>query len=186
MTNKDDLALLVKEIKKGKNGAFEELYLSLYEPLCKFAWRILRCPHLSEEIVQDTFLTIWEKKELLDSNKSIKSLHKSVRNKALNHLKHQKVVANFLDQASWLSDDSYTMNVEFYDSADIISLVNKAVDELPGGAREIYILIQKDGLTYQEISEVLGISHKTAESQMARALKLLRHKLASNYEQSEK
>ncbi|MEX0928976.1 MAG: RNA polymerase sigma-70 factor [Balneolales bacterium] len=178
MSKSDKEGDWILKIRGGDKEAFKMLYLKYYGQLCRFAWRFLRSPHLSEEVVQDTFLSVWESRATLDVNKQIKSfLYKIVRNKSLNHLKRQTIVDDYNLESIWANDPHDTQKHDFKEKNDFLLAVNKAIENLPKGARQIYILYQDDGLTYKEISEVLEISTKTVESQMTRALKLIRQEI---------
>ncbi|MEX0772843.1 MAG: RNA polymerase sigma-70 factor [Balneolales bacterium] len=173
----------VKKIKEGDRDAFGKLYLRYYGSLCKFAWRFLNSPQLSEELVQDVFLNIWETRIQLDEDKSIRSyLYAIVRNKALNHIKHRKVIEKFNSDEDWLSNTTSFQMHDFDEQYEFTETVKKAIENLPKGAGQIYKLYRSDGLTYQEIAEVLEISPKTVESQMTRALKILRENLYTEYD----
>lgn len=168
----------VERIIDGDKDAFKMLYLKFYGPLCRFAWQLLRSSHLSEELVQDAFLNLWEDRSILNKDKNVKSfLYKNVKNKALNHLKRQGIIDQFNQESIWLNDQFCTQVHDFNEKDKFIDAVKKAIENLPEGVRKIYKLYRKDGLTYQEISEFLEITPKTVESQLAIALKQLRKDL---------
>lgn len=171
----------IENIRNGDSKAFEKLFLEFYSPLCKFAWRFVRSSHIAEELVQEIFMDVWEDRESLDSSKNIKSfLYQSVRNKALNHIKHKNLAEEYNQEIEWFNRTPITQIHSFAGDSEFIRRTKKEIENLPEGARIIYKLSRKDGLTYREISEVLDISIKTVESQMSRALKILRQNL-SNY-----
>lgn len=175
----DDIRLLIKKIKTGDKEAFKKLFLEYYDPLSNFAWRYIKSVHIAEELVQEAFLSIWESREMLDSSKNIKSyLYQIVRNKALNHLKHKDVVEKYNTQIDWLNSVSISQMHDFDEQPEFIEAAQEAIESLPDGARRIYKLHRKDGLTYKEIAEVLDISIRTVESQMSRALEKLRNNLS--------
>ena len=174
------VSLLVKNIKAGDRKAFKELFLKFYDPLCQFVWTYTRSGHISEELVQDVFLTVWELRENLDPAQDIRSyLYRSVRNRALNHIKHRNLANEYNNDIEWLKPSPVTQQ-HSYDtgSTTFEKEVKQAIRNLPDGARRIYILSRKEGLTYREIAAVLDISIKTVESQMSRALKMLRETLS--------
>ncbi|MCW9706492.1 RNA polymerase sigma-70 factor [Fodinibius salsisoli] len=180
----DDIKLWISKIREGDREAFEKLFLRFYDPLCKFAWRYLRSAHISEELVQDVFLTVWESRESLDPEKSIKSyLYKAVKNKALNHLKHKNLAEDYNQQIDWLNSTSISQIHDFNnEDSKFVKAVQKEIDNLPEKARHVYKLSRKDGLTYQEIADILDISKRTVESQISRSLKILRERLAQYFD----
>ena len=172
---------MVKNIKAGDRKAFKELFLKFYDPLCQFVWTYTRSWHISEELVQDVFLAVWEFRETLDPEQDIRSyLFQSVRNKALNHIKHRNLANEYNSHIEWLKPDPVTQQHSCRISSTFERDVKQAIGNLPDGARRIYILSRKEGLTYREIATVLNISIKTVESQMSRALKMLRDALAEH------
>lgn len=175
----DEIERLTNRIRKGDRDAFSNLFLKLYEPLTKFAWRYLRSKHIAEEVVQDVFMDIWEGRDRLDPQKNVRSyLYQSVKNKALNQLKHKKIAEEHNMKIEWLNSSPEFQEHQLDEGSKFVKAARKSIEELPEGARQIYKLSRKDGLTYKEIAEVLEISPKTVESQMSRALKILRRDLA--------
>lgn len=174
-----DVKQWIERISEGDRKAFEKLFLKFYDSLCRFAWRFVRSSHISEELVQEVFLEIWELRDSLDPEKNIKSyLYRSVRNKALNHLKHEDLADEYNKKIEWLNPSPVTQLHSLEEQTEFERAAKKAIENLPEGARNIYKLSRKDGLTYREITEVLDISPKTVESQMSRALKILRQSLS--------
>jgi len=168
-----------EEIKEGDRRAFKKFFLRFYEPLCNFAWRYVRSQHISEELVQDAFLAIWESRTLLDQKKNIKTyLYQIVRNKALNYRKHQEIEEQYNKDIEWLHSSNISQMHNFDEESEFIKAAQQAIEDLPEGALQIYKLSRKEGLTYKEIAEILDISPRTVESQMSRALKKLRKSLS--------
>lgn len=169
----------IKKVKEGDQKAFKKLFLRFYDPLCQFSWQFTRSRHISEELVQEVFLAVWKSKETLDPQKDIKSfLYQSVRNKALNHIKHERLAEEYNSKIDWLSPTPVTQRHNHGEESKFVQAAQEAIESLPDRARQIYMLSRKDGLTYKEISTVLDISVKTVESQMSRALKILRESLS--------
>ena len=168
---------LFQEIKAGKKQSFEQLFRAYYSPLCVFAHRFIDDADDCEEVVQDFFLKIWEKRNEIDITTSVKSyLFGSVRNRCFNYLKHQKIKQQYQNNIIHLTDsDSYQSN-EFLE-IDLIEKINRCIAELPDRRREIFVLNREKGLKYREIADQLGISIKTVETQMGHALRELREKL---------
>lgn len=173
------IQLWISKIKGGDGKAFKKLFLQFYDPLCQFSWQYTRSRHISEELVQEVFLNIWKSRETLDPQQNIKSyLYQSVRNKALNHLKHENLEKEYNHTIEWLSPSPATQRHSGEEHSEFVQAAQKAIEDLPDRARQIYKLSRKDGLTYREIATVLDISVKTVESQMSRALKILRKSLS--------
>lgn len=177
--NRNNEKQWIEAIGNGDEDAFENLFLTYYSLLCKFAWRYVRSAHIAEELVQDVFANIWEKKETLDPKGSIKAyLYQSVKNKALDHMRHQEVINKYLSERAKMEKKMvYQESIQPEETA-FLKAARQAIEELPERARQVYKLHRKDGLTYSEIAEVMEISPKTVESQMSRALNILRSRLS--------
>lgn len=158
--------------------AFEQLFKAHYKALHAYAFVILRDDDTAEEIVQNMFLKFWEKRDLLNVQTSVKAyLYKCVYNDSLNYLKHQKIKTKYQDFAA------YTMNTEHEPASARVELtelelkLREALNDLPEHCRTIFQMSRFEELKYREIAEQLGISIKTVENQMGKALKILRIKL---------
>jgi RNA polymerase sigma-70 factor (ECF subfamily) len=157
---------------------FEQLFKSHFKGLCQFAAGYIKDQETARSIVQDTFVSLWGQRERIDPGKSVKTyLSTSVRNKCLNHLRDHKKFSQELLEVENLPD-SYTF--EPSDPLEINELqikIDSSVSELPEKCREIFLLHRDQNLKYTEIAGKLGISVKTVETQMSRALSALRSAL---------
>ncbi len=167
-----------EEIKKGNQKSFEVLFRKLYSDLVRYAFKITRDQSAAEEIVQDIFLYLWEKRNQLDVKGSIDSyLYSAVKNRCINWLKIElpklQVTIDISDYEQAVRQSDNDENEEKVKK----QLIDSAINRLPEKCREIFILSRSAGLTYQEIAEDLDISVKTVENQMGIALKKLRIEL---------
>lgn len=160
------------------NQVFEKLFKANFNALHAYAFSILKDEDLAEEIVQGMFLKFWEKRNSLNIQ-SIKSyLYKCVYNDCLNYLKHEKT------KQKYQAFTKQTMNTENENASSKVELselqhhISKALVHLPQQCRTIFQLSRFEELKYREIADHLGISIKTVENQMGKALKILRYKLA--------
>ena len=178
INNYDD-KFWIEHIRNGDEYAFEMFFKKYYLPLTRFAWRYVNSKAVAEELVQELFTILWEKKETWHTGGLVRSyLYKSVRNLSLNHLKHQGVKQEF--DHEWM-EQKENPQIEFrdeYREQQIREAIAKAIEELPERSKMTYKLHRYDGLTYPEIADVMGVSVKTVESQMTRTLKILRERLA--------
>ena len=175
----EDECSWIELIRDGDEYAFELLFREYYGQLTRFTWRYVKSKAVAEGLVQDIFSDIWENREELELSGSIRPyLYKVVRNHSLNYIKHQEVKQKYDPQ--WM-DQKETPMIHYRDEKreeQIRQAIEKAVEELPERSKMTYKLHRHDGLTYQEIAEVMDVSVKTVESQMTRTLKILREKLA--------
>lgn len=173
--------LLIQRIQEGEEYAFEIVFLKYREPLCRYIWKFVRSSVLAEEIVQDVFADLWDGKNTLNVSGHLRGLlFEIARNKALDHIKHQKIVDQYLlDAKEWRNEELQTnqLMVEGYDSPSVDRMLKESMNELPPKGRQIFELNRIEGLTYLEISEHLDISVKTVETHMRRVFQKLRESL---------
>ncbi len=153
--------------------SYEELFVSLYSYLYHFAWTFVKSKQLSEEIVSDVFIKIWEKRKSLDKIDNLKVyLYVATKNIALNYLDNKKNVS-FADIEDFSTElkSSYSDPEQLLITSDMLELINKAILQLPPRCRLIFKLVKEDRMRYKEAAEVLNISIKTVETQIAIALK---------------
>ena len=167
--------------------SFSELYLMYYPKLVRFAKEFVVLEEDAENITQDVFTDLWERRDAIDHIENVNAyLFRLVRNRCLDYLKHkvfeQKYAANV--QASFEIELNLKLqSLDRFDVSDISEgneterLVRDAINSLPKRCRDIFLLSRMKGLKYREISEKLGISVNTVECQMGIALKKLRVKL---------
>jgi RNA polymerase sigma-70 factor (ECF subfamily) len=172
----------IKAVRKGDKHAFRNIFEAYYESLLCFAFRYLKSKEDAEGAVQDVFLWVWEKREEWHVDGTLRAyLFRAVKYKCLDLLRHEKVKKKYMLEHS-LSEESTVQSQasieKEIDAAKFERIAREAIEDLPERARIIYKLSRLEGLTYHEIAEVLEISPKTVESQMARALDILRTRLS--------
>jgi RNA polymerase sigma-70 factor (ECF subfamily) len=168
---------ILTRIKKGDEKAFEALYKSFFSMLCMFSYRYVKKTEIAEEIVQDVFYHIWEKRSQFELTTSFKSyLYKSVHNNSLKHLRHQKIVLAYENSSAFSGSEKVT-GQNILEETEVFQILHAVIDELPERTRDIFQLNRFKGLKYQEIAEYLQISVKTVEAHMSSVLKILRTRL---------
>lgn len=158
--------------------AYKMLFTALYPYLFPFAQALVKLKEPAEEIVSDVFIKVWEKRKELPKIENLRLyLYVATRHIALNYLDKQKRrPTRPLDGFQHAELISVNLDPEqLLITADMMALLRKAIDQLPPKCKVIFKLVKEDGLKYREVAEVLGISVKTVENQLAIAL----HKLGS-------
>ncbi len=158
---------------------YKALYFKWHNPLCNYAFRIVKNRHNAVDIVQDVFLYVWERKSKLEMDTNFKSyLFQTTYHKCLNFLEQSKQME--FTEVSQLSQKYANDNDEFDREADIYlkkERIMKSLRHLPPKCKEVFVLSRQNGLTYGEIADNLGISKKTVENHMVKALSILRNNL---------
>jgi RNA polymerase sigma-70 factor (ECF subfamily) len=167
-----------RAIKEGNQIAFEMIFKTHYKPLCHYAHSFLNDKNEAEEVVQTTFIKIWEKKNELSVQSSLKAyLYSMVRNGCLNVIKHEKVKQLHAKWHVQETERSRELVEEKVLSNDLESKIYLAMKALPEQCRLVFQLSRFEELKYQEIADQLQISVKTVENQMGKALKIMRTQL---------
>lgn len=157
-------------------NAVEELFRTHYRGLCACVRDYVHSLDAAEEIVQELFLRVWD--HALAGNTQILTrayLYAAARNQAVSVLRHERVVQDYEVSAIGQSERSGLPTAEEeLENEELTIAVRRAVARLPAKCRQVFSLSRERGLTYSEIAEVLGVSVKTVELHMTRALKALR------------
>ena len=155
---------------------FEVLFKEHYTELCNFALKYTKNEEDAEEVVQDVFYKIWEKRSFINIKTSIKSyLYISVRNKCLQNINHKKIIRihqNHIESQGNPKTINPDENIIYEESIDIF---NEALNTLPDRWRERGKRSRFEGLRYKEIAEELAVSVKTVEANISKALKTFRN-----------
>ncbi len=153
----------------------QSLFTEHFRNLCLFARQYINDIEKCEDIVQDVFLNIWEKGELTDSESQVKGyLFTSVKNRCLNYIRDHKKFTFSQEFPQYGSADS--SRIEY---AELEKVLTSAIESLPEKCRGIFQMSRFKEMKYQEIAETLGLSVKTVEAQMSKALRILRERLSS-------
>ncbi len=156
-------------------ATFETIFKTFFPGLCAFANKFTRDFDAAKDIVHDVFVNFWHKRDSIDAGKNIKSyLFTSVNNRCLNYIRDHK---KFDQNEREIPDGSSWENSDHLVQAELEEKINDILNELPEKCREVFLLNRYEGLKYKEIAEKLGISVKTVEAQMSKALRILKEKL---------
>jgi RNA polymerase sigma-70 factor (ECF subfamily) len=158
--------------------AFEQLFRSFFPSLVLFAQKYLPDQDTAKEIVHNVFLNLWEKRQQVDTSSSLKSyLFTSVHNRCLNYIRDQKKFDKDETRFQKLDSTAFSDGVDHLEEQELEQRIYDALQSLPEKCKEIFLLNRFEGLKYAEIADRLNISVKTVETQMSRALRILREKL---------
>lgn len=178
----EDTGQLMASLKEGREGAFAYVFKEYYGVLLNYASRILHDAEVANDLVQEVFCRLYEKRGELRGEIDLKPyLYRIVYNDCLNVIKHRNIEQNYVNGE--LLDFYFSKVIETPEaelalqSEELREAVQVAIQKLPVRCREIFVLSKIEGLSNKEIAERLGISVKTVENQMTVALSKLRKEL---------
>lgn len=160
---------------------FKEIFHKNHTNLLRLAYSFVRSEEVAEELVQDIFITIWQKKIRISTIDSIESyLHTSVKNKCLNYLKSKY----HRDHSGFLELDSstlpYSHSEDELEEKELAKVIEKGISLLPEKCRIIFVLSRDQDMPYQKIADILGVSKETIKSQIKIAIRKLKEHLNKN------
>ena len=169
---------LLETLKAGDITAFEMLFRTYYQPLCNYAFTFVQDHDEAEEIVQSTFLQVWEKKHVLEIRTGVKPyLYAMVRNACLNVIKHEKVKQQHIAVQMAMGERSVESVSRSVMASELEAKIYNAMEALPEQCRLVFKLSRFEELKYAEIAQQLDISVKTVENHMGKALRIMREQL---------
>ncbi len=161
----------------GGVALYEEAFKTHFKSLHAYACTIVRDDVMAEEMVQNVFFKLWKNKEDVKISQSLTAyLYRSVYHESLNYIKHLKVRSAYEAHAARNVNNSNNA-MDKVRLKNLEEQLDKALQELPEQCRTIFQMSRFEELKYVEIAERLGISPKTVENQMGKALKILRTRL---------
>jgi RNA polymerase sigma-70 factor (family 1) len=173
---KSQIALLFKEIQRGNKCAFEELFLLYYDKLTAFASQYTRQIESAEEIASELFVKIWLRRDRLSNilNPEV-YLYISIKNACLNVIKANGRRSQLFKESTEnvIVEETIWNDGTSMEDKELEEILDQAVASLPDRRRIIFKLIKEDGLKSREVAKILGISVRTVESQLYKAVKTL-------------
>lgn len=165
----------------GDEHSYELFFLKNYLRLCQFANKFLKNPEEAKEVVQDAFIHLWENREIIGFEGSLLSyLFKTIQNKCINLLRHRQVETKHAEVLRLVYSERRSVSpVQSLMALELGEHINKVVSNLPPQCRKIFELSRHEGLSYNDIAITMGISVKTVEVQISKALRILRIELRS-------
>jgi RNA polymerase sigma-70 factor, ECF subfamily len=169
---------LLGRLRQGDEAAYDAIFRQWYAPLVATITSLLRDRGPAEEVVQDVMLELWRRREAITFETSLRAyLFQATRNRALNYLRRQRVEARGEATIAAGMPTPEATDSEARES-ELNVAIQTAIASLPDRCREVFELSRIKGLKYSEIATELGISVKTVEAQMGKALRVMREQLA--------
>jgi len=173
-----DSKFLINRLKKGEEAAYELLFKEYYQLLTVFANKYLNDIENAKEIIQDLFVHLYEKRDHLDINSSLKSyLFRSTHNRCINYINAQKIRNKYADHVKQIDTGKENSLENEVNKTELEHALYKAIDDLPPKCQIIFKMNRFEGLSNSEIADKLSLSKRTIETQISKALKILRVKM---------
>lgn len=173
MSGEELLQLQRKIAQHSDQQAYKALYQLFFERLYHFSLSMVKSAEAAEEIVSDVFIRVWQQRARIDSIENLPVyLYVSAKNYSLNYLskKSREIITYFAeyetDAAGFYADPE-----QLFITSEMVKRIENAINQLPPKCKIIFRLIREDGLKYREVAEILSISVKTVEAQVAIAMK---------------
>ena len=181
--------LIIKQLQDGNEKVFEQIVREYWPRMFKFALIYTQNNETSQELVQDTFLVLWNNRAILKDNTNlITYLMVVLRNKCLNLLEQTRIRQLYIEE---IDDETIYQRANLYvlqdeasqivESEDLHKAIERALSKLPEKTREVFMLSRYDGLKNQQIAETKNISQKTVEYHISKALQILKEELLQEY-----
>ncbi len=178
-TEPTDIQLLNK-INAGDYNSFRVLFERYYSPLCNFAFKFSRDDFITEDIVQEVFVKIWEDRRTIKISESVKSyLYAAVRNKSLNKMKSESVRQEHATRFS--ESENKQVDAAGLEQEEFRNYLFQCIEKLPPRCKEVFAKSRFEEMKQEKIATSLDISLKTVKAQIGKALRFLRDCLQVSY-----
>lgn len=175
-------SLYIHQLRSGDSRSFECLYNIWSGKLYNFVMRISKGDsYLAEDIVQSTFVKVWENRQLLDPDKSFGSYLCTVAKNQLVNIYQHRMLEYLYQEKVKTSEPTENTTEKEVDYHLLEEYIDSLIDQLPPARREIFVLSRRNMLTNKEIAEMLNLSENTVESQLTKAISFMRSKINKHY-----
>lgn len=169
---------LLDLLKGGDEAALQEIFLRFDHLLYQYAFRKLRSEEEAKDVVQETFIALWNTRKTLKINVSLASyLYRSVLNRVLNIFKHEAVVRKYVGKQQLAAHTETTGTDFLLREKELRKIIEDEIAAMPPRMREIYRLKHQKYLSTKDVAEILNLSELTVSTQVKRALQRLRKRL---------
>lgn len=173
-----ELIQWIDRMRAGDDEALGAIFRTTYGELCAYARTFVQSPAAAEDVVEDMFLKLWIDRAAIQVRTSVKSyLYAAVRNRALNHLKRQQLEARYVDplpdEPEQLTQGAVSDTEDRVNTAEMLAIVRAAIESLPPRTKQAFTLYSQHDMRYADVARVMGISVRTVEHQIAKALRTI-------------
>jgi RNA polymerase sigma-70 factor, Bacteroides expansion family 1 len=172
---------ILANLRQGKKDSLDPIFHTFFASLCYFANKFVDDKMHSEDIVLDTFVKAWERRDTFLDAKNVKAfLYISVKNTCLNHIREKatekKRKGRIAQNAELIEEDAERLRIK----AEVYRMIVQEIDKLPEKCKEIVTRIYQDGLTVSEVAREMGLSESTVRNQKLRGIQIMRKRLGKN------
>ena len=180
MSEEEIKDLIVNVALNDDMQSFKKIYFHYYQRLFQLAKAITKHTETAEEIVDDVFMKVWQKREgMVYVNNLSVYLYVATKNHSLNHnSKENQPSTTHIDDIKVEIKDLTPGIEDTIITNDLMKIINQSIKELPEQSKLVYKLVKEDGLKYKEVAKILNISPKTVEYHIGSALKKIAQSLA--------
>lgn len=172
---------LLSQLQSGNEKAFEQLYRTYSLQIFKKLLRLVKQEEVAKELLQDVFLRIWEKRETIDPDKSFRAyLYRIAQNLVTDLFRRAAYDRKLLEHLIAATTELYNPMEDASNLKDGNAMLQQAIDSLSPQRRKIYTLCKIEGKSYEEVSQMLGISASTISDHIVKATKSLKTYFATN------
>jgi RNA polymerase sigma-70 factor (family 1) len=157
---------------------FRRVFDEWYKPVRNFIYYRCGDMDLAEDLVQDSFVKLWENRDRLDRTTMKAYLYKIAQNNTINYRKRQQLFFKF--QRKGTTDRDFDTPEKLAEIAEYEQKLQTVIAMLPDGGREVFLMNRLEDLTYQEIADRLNLSVKAIEKRMSKVLKIVRDQLGAD------
>jgi RNA polymerase sigma-70 factor (ECF subfamily) len=165
---------LLRLLKQQQLGAFEEIYRRYWKRLYSTAYKRVQSREISEELVQDIFTSLWVNREILRIETLSAYLFSAIKYKVINHLEKEMTRRNYSEIQLSTAVSAANSTEETVLLNELNRALEKEIKKLPPKRQQIFKMSRQDQLSIKQVASNLGISEKTAENQLGKALKVLK------------
>ncbi len=167
---------LLQQFQRDREEGIPVLFREYYPRVCNIIYRYVGDKELAEDLAQDVFLKLWQKKDRIKVNTSLKAyISRMASNEAISYLRKHRQLTKVDEKEAWLIESKRTD--EGIVEGELAERISATLQALPPKCRQVFLLSRQEELSYREIATRLDISIKTVENQMGKALKIFRESL---------
>ncbi|MDL2311723.1 RNA polymerase sigma-70 factor [Bacteroidales bacterium OttesenSCG-928-B11] len=165
----------IEGLQVGDYKTFENLFVTWHKPLYLYAYSMVQNAEDAEDIVQKMFCKLWDQAGKIEIHTSMKSyLYRFVHNECLNRIKNRQIKEGAHQQLGYIQGDSCNSTEQQFAARELSEQIELAIEALPPRCREVFKLSRYEYLSHREISQRLNITTNTVETQIVKALRMLR------------